>query len=223
MKHLEIYGDSILKGVMYIAEQGRYRLWKSPKLEQLVQEGYAIENHSRMGATIERGIASLERHGKYAENTTVVLEYGGNDCDYDWSRIAEDPHGSFLPHIPEQTFMQRYRYAVELARSKGAEVVLLPLVPIDAKKYFSWISRDKNADNILQWLGDVSMLSRWQEHYSRLVEGLAEELRCPIIDIRRDFLLSHQFETLLCSDGIHPTPAGHEMIAERLAGYLRTA
>lgn len=123
--------------------------------------------------------------------------------------------GSFLPHIPEQTIpCSCYRYAVELARSKGAEVVLLPLVPIDAKKYFSWISRDKNADNILQWLGDVSMLSRWQEHYSRLVEGLAEELRCPIIDIRRDFLLSHQFETLLCSDGIHPTPAGHEMIAD---------
>ncbi len=223
MKRLELYGDSILKGVMYVPEQGRYRLCDDGRFSPVEEQGYAVRNHSRMGATIRKGISSLERAEHYDEDTLVVLEYGGNDCDYDWQQIANDPNGSFLPHTPEGEFLDGYRRAVELAREKGAQVAILSMIPIDAQKYFSWISRNTNAQNILHWLGDVSMLSRWQEYYSRLVEGLAKALHCPLIDTRQVFLQSHRFNDLLCADGIHPTQAGHDLIGEHIAAYLQTA
>ena len=223
MKRVELYGDSILKGVMYVAEQGRYRLCRNAKLEALEGQGYVIRNHSRMGATIRKGISALERSDDYTEDTLVLLEYGGNDCDFDWQQIAANPNGRFQPHTPEPEFVDNYRRAVELARAKGAQVAILSMIPIDAQKYFSWISRNCNAQNILRWLGDISMLSRWQEYYSRLVENLAKSLRCPLIDIRQDFLMSHRFEDLLCADGIHPTQAGHDIIAGHIADYLQTA
>lgn len=223
MKRLELYGDSILKGVVYQSDVGRYRLCHSPRLDTLNAQGITVCNHSRMGATIQKGIRTLERREACPEDTLIILEYGGNDCDFDWSAIAADPAGSFLPHTPEKEFLQSYRSAVELARHQGAKVAMLSLIPIDAQKYFRWISRNLNKDNILRWLGDISMLSRWQEHYNRLVEGLAKSLSCPLIDVRRDFLLSHQFDSLLCDDGIHPTPAGHDLIAGHIARYMQGA
>ena len=223
MKQLELYGDSILKGVTYAAEQNKYRLCHRARFDELEQQGIAVNNHSRMGATVEKGVSILEKHAPYADDTLVILEYGGNDCDFDWAEVAENPQGTFLPHTPEDAFVAKYRYAVETARERGAEVAMLSLIPIDAGKYFSWITREKNGDNILQWLGDVSMLSRWQEYYSRLVEDLAASLRCPLIDIRREFLLSHRFGDLLSADGIHPTQAGHDLIADRIAAYTLAA
>lgn len=223
MQRLELYGDSILKGVVYQSDVGRYRLCHSPRLTSLAEQGVTICNHSRMGATIEKGVRTLERRETCPEETLVLLEYGGNDCDFDWAAIAADPAGTHQPHTPEAKFLDGYRSAVELARSQGAKVAMLSLIPIDAQKYFSWISRNLNKENILRWLGDVSMLSRWQEHYNRLVEGLAKSMSCPLIDVRRDFLLSHQFDSLLCADGIHPTPVGHDLIAGHIASYLQSA
>ena len=55
------------------------------------------------------------------------------------------------------------------------------------------------------------------------MEGLAKSLSCPLIDVRRDFLLSHQFGSLLCDDGIHPTPAGHDLIAGHITSYMQSA
>lgn len=222
MKKLELYGDSILKGVVYQSDVGRYRLCRSPRLTALEDDGVAVCNHSRMGATIHRGVRSLERQGPCSEDTLVVLEYGGNDCDYNWAEIAANPEGTFLPHTPEKAFLAGYRNAVEMARRKGAQVAMLSLIPIDAEKYFSWISRSLNKENILRWLGDVSMLSRWQEYYNHLVEGLAKSMGCPLIDVRRDFLMSHQFGSLLCDDGIHPTPAGHDLITGHIASFFQT-
>lgn len=222
MKHIELYGDSILKGVTYEETQDRYQLCHRPQLDALCKKGYTVKNHSRMGATIHKGISTLERRDRYEDGTVVILEYGGNDCDFNWSQIAENPTGCFTPNTPEKEFLENYGHAVKLAREKGAHVAILSLVPIDADKYFSWICKNKNADNIFRWLGDISMLSRWQEYYSRLVESLADKLHCPLIDIRRDFLLSHRFEKLLSADGIHPTQLGHDMIGNRIAQYMLT-
>ena len=80
-----------------------------------------------------------------------------------------------------------------------------------------WITRACDRDAVLSWLGDASMLYRWQEYYNRAVEELAYRYGCPMIDVRSAFLSSHRYPQLLCADGIHPSPAGHAMIDTLIA------
>ncbi len=221
-KHLEIYGDSILRGVTYSAENGRYGLCRKDRFSELTEAGIITKNNSRMGATIARGLALLRQNLKEsAADTVVLLEYGGNDCDYPWADVSNDPGGAFSPNIPEDRYVDMYKEAIEYTRSRGARPVIASLVPIDAEKYMKWITKNLNYENILRWLGDVSMLSRWQEYYSRTAERLAYETGTPLLDLRSAFLLSHDYKSLLCDDGIHPTERGHALIDKTIGDFCR--
>jgi hypothetical protein len=94
------------------------------------------------------------------------------------------------------------------------------MIPIDADRYMQTISSKNSYESILSWLGDASMLYRFQEHYNRIVEKLAFEMGCPMIDLRGEFLLSHDYKTLISADGIHPTEAGHDLIEGTLKNFL---
>jgi len=213
MKRLEIYGDSILRGVMYCADSGRYDLCRKNRFDSLAEYGIEAKNNCRMGATIARGFDLLKRNlADNAEGTLVLFEFGGNDCDFKWEDVSADPEGHFQPNTPEKQFEETYREMIRYAKAKGATPVISSLVPIDADKYMNWITRNLNYQNILHWLGDVSMLSRWQEYYSRLAERLAYTMDCPLLDLRSAFLLTHDYKGMLCEDGIHPTRMGHELI-----------
>lgn len=220
-KKIDIYGDSVLRGVMYDETTNSYKLREGYGFEQLREKGIEVRNNSRIGATIEKGKSALERKLEDCDRSTLVIfEFGGNDCDYEWKKVSEDPAATHLPHIEPEKFVATYSEAVKSALKKGAAVAITSLVPIDCKKYMSWISRNLNYENILGWLGDESMLFRWQEYYSHLVENLARELGCEFIDLRREFLLRHDFPRLLCADGIHPTQTGHELIEKTLVSFL---
>ena len=81
----------------------------------------------------------------------------------------------------------------------------------------NWISRNLSYFNILSWLGDSSTLYRWQEYYSHTAEKTAAETGFPTTDIRRPFLISHNYDELLSDDGIHPSIKGHALIDELIA------
>lgn len=220
-KKIDIYGDSVLRGVMYDEKTNTYKLREGYGFEHLREKGIEVRNNSRIGATIEKGKSALERKLENCDRSTlVILEFGGNDCDYEWKNISEAPAENHLPHIEPEKFIATYSEAVKSALKKGATVAMTSLVPIDCRKYMNWISRNLSYENILGWLGDESMLFRWQEYYSHLVENLARELGCEFIDLRRDFLLRHDFPNLLCADGIHPTQTGHELIEKTLVKFV---
>jgi len=220
MKQILIFGDSILKGVTYSEEAGRHKLLPD-RFSTLADMGYQVKNCSIMGATVAEGCTMLQRKlTDPASDTTVLLEYGGNDCDYQWSAISADHQADHQPKTPLDRFVARYGELVNYARDKGASVYICNLVPLDADKYIRWISRNLNYDTILGWLGDASMLYRWHEHYSRTTEKLAEALSCPLIDLRMPFLLSHRYRNLLSADGIHPTEEGHMLVEQTIAEAL---
>ena len=192
MKRLELYGDSILKGVMYVPEQGRYRLCNDGRFSPVEEQGYAVRNHSRMGATIHKGISSLERAERYDEDTLVVLEYGGNDCDYDWQQIANDPNGSFLPHTPEGEFLDGYRRAVELARTYPHVYAAVGWHPENCAPY-----TEDSLDALRAWarepkvvaIGEIGLDYYWEQNPPRELQqrvlrdqlALAQELDLPVI------------------------------------------
>lgn len=222
MKQLEIFGDSILRGVIYSEKKGKYGLSADCKYAQLEQYGVKVHNNCKMGATVQRGFSLLEKRLPSCDkDTTVLLEFGGNDCDYNWQEISENPGGSFLPFTPEKQFLETYAEAVSYARRQGATVAIASLAPISAPKYMNWISRGRSYDNILHWLGDVDHLARWQSYYNDLVEKLAASLSCKLFRLREVFLSTGRYDSLLCADGIHPTQTGHDLIVRSLKEFVQ--
>lgn len=235
MKRVLIFGDSILKGVYFSGEEGRHRLYRE-RSERMREAGYDVTNCSVMGATVATGEELLRRKLKDAlaetgadrvptgetkedsesEKPVVILEFGGNDCDYRWKEISEDPRKEYLPNTPEDNFLSRYAACVEYVRKAGARVFLCNLVPLEPEKYMSWISRDLSRDNILAWLGDIGRLYRWQKRYSENAEKLARAAGCPLIDLRRPFFATGRYGDFISPDGIHPTVEGHRIIDKAL-------
>ena len=113
--------------------------------------------------------------------------------------------------------LEIWRSCIRMAKAAGCRIFAANLVPIDAEKYFRWISRDKDGDAILRWLGDVSMLYRWHEGYSDLLSAAFLEEEIPLVDLREPFLRSHRFKSLLCADGVHPTPDGYGLVDRAIA------
>lgn len=217
MKKLLIYGDSILRGITYSEEAKKHKLCTGYKLPTLAALGYDVINHSRMGATVDRGLDMFEYTiAECDKDSTVIFDFGGNDCDFDWAAISADPLGRHRPHTEEPKFRALYTDMLDKAFKTGAEVYMCNLVPLMPDRYLSFISKDRSRENILSWLGDVTMLYRYQEHYNTVVEEIARTFCCPMIDLRTDFLLSHRCASLLSLDGIHPSEEGHDLIESLL-------
>ena len=203
-----------MKGVTFNEELNRYKLC-GYRFENLSEKGIEVENNSKMGATIEQGFEIMQDTLQDCdEDTLVVLEYGGNDCNYNWAEVSDDPDGSFLPNTPAERFTSVYRKMVEFAKSKGARVAICNLVPIDSTRFMNWVSKGLNYDNIMKWMGDVNRIARWQEYYSLLSEKVASATNCILLDLRSEFLTQRTLENMIGIDGIHPSLEGHRLLRD---------
>ncbi len=212
--HVTVYGDSILKGVLF--ENEKYVVehnWEQRLAERF---GLQIVNRARFGSTLPKAMARIEKDAETpcAEGELALLEFGGNDCDYDWAAIAAAPDDAHECKTPPAPFLDCYRRAIRLLRAAGRTPVLATLPPINAELYLRFLCRGGlSRENIVRWLGDVQRIYRWQENYSQMAEQLSREEATPLIDLRRPFLQdSRSPEALLCADGIHPSRLGQDLI-----------
>lgn len=217
---LSVWGDSIAKGVIFDEARGRYAICRDSCLQLLKREdGVTVENHSVMGQTSQDGLARMQpetiRPGEVA-----VIEYGGNDCDLDWKAVAEHPDVPQYGKVPVEQFSRNLEEMVKRARAADAEPVLVTPPPLIAQRYFAWVSRGLNAENIMKYLGDVEAIFRWQENYANHVCALAKRMSVKLVDIRSKMLATGT-EALMCVDGIHPNERGHRVIYEAVAPLLQ--
>ena len=150
----------------------------------------------------------------------MLLEYGGNDSDYDWPKIAAAPQQKHLPKTLLPDFEQAYGELISQGVSLGMQPVIMTLPPIDAQKYFNWFSRELDQQALLEWLGDIGIIYRHQEAYSLACLRLAKAYDCPVIDLRGAFLLRRDLDDLIGIDGLHPTPLGYELIWQQIAEFF---
>ena len=214
-----VFGDSIAKGVIYDALKSRYVLVKECCANLFEKAtGFIVKNYAKFGSTITRGKEIYVKHAdELAQYDRVVLEFGGNDCDFNWKEVSEEPDKTHLPNTDPHVFEQEYSELIDSVKENGGTPVLMSLPPLHAPRFFNWISKDLDRDAILHWLGgDMYYTYRWQESYNLAVCRLALEKNVPLVDIRQAFLEKINYEQYLCEDGMHPTKQGHQLISDVL-------
>jgi lysophospholipase L1-like esterase len=224
-KNVGVFGDSILKGIQVDAENKRYCVNNHIDVEQISRKhSLIIKNHSLFGSTIRKCSSMLQKcfeRGKSYD--IIVIEYGGNDCDFNWKEIADNPDAEHLPNTPPDIFVSTYCQIIDTLKTKCIVPVLTNLPPLEPQKFFDWFCRGLNKDNILKWLGSVNTIYRVQETYSRMVEKIAFETKTHLVDLRGAFLKHRHIENLLCEDGTHPNTEGQKIITDAFLNFAGIA
>ena len=207
-----------MKGIVW--EDGRYRPLNGGYAARFSERfGVEVCNRSHFGYTVRKGAVLLQRMLERGggDGDIVLLEYGGNDCDFDWEAVAADPQGRHNPKTTPEEFCELYGRLVSMLQSRGMRVALMTLPPIDAQRYLGWVAPEEHKRrSVLRWLGDSQVIYRFQEMYSGLAAKVAAQTGALLADIRPAFLTQHDMGSLLCRDGIHPNAAGHALIFDTL-------
>ena len=219
MTKITALGDSLTKGVVLNGEY-KYSLAANSYLDIVGRElDLHVINYGRFGSTIQTADAIADRHANAISGSEYTfIEYGGNDCDFDWMKIAESPQGEFSPNTSLADFKLHFLDLISKVRALGSKPVIISLPPILSAPYFSFFSRlmtDQQKANVIIWLGgDTGIISRWHESYNRALFAIAKESQTPIIDITTPFdTFRGDINSLYCADGIHPNEEGHKLIA----------
>jgi hypothetical protein len=207
--------------VAFDAAKGKYVRLKDSFVNRMAASGVRVANFSRFGCTITSGLEILA-HSKadLGDYGCVLLEFGGNDCDYNWAEVARDPFAGHVCNTPIDMFPVHYRAMVDAVVSGGGRPVLLTLPPIDDDRYFAHISQGLDAGGIMSFLGTARTIFTWHEKFSDLVASLAAELSLPLVDLRAGFLAAGGGRDMLCDDGVHLNSEGHALAFEILSEAL---
>lgn len=223
MSEIYAFGDSVLKGI--ILENDKYKVCKN-RFSNICEDvlNVVIENKAKFGSTISIGEKSFEKNLIMLDNPNVeyvVLEFGGNDCDFKWQEISDNPNIEHSPNIEINEFIKKYTEIIQVIKSKNKKPVLLSLPPIDSQRYMNKLSKNLNKENILKWMNNnIYFLTNWHERYNIEVFKLAINNNVSIIDITSKFLEQKDYSLFLCEDGIHPNEEGHKIISEAIQEHI---
>lgn len=214
-----IFGDSIAKGVV-LDEHGRY-IHSNVCFAELLGQERPVENLAVFGCRTGKGRALMERFSeKLSGFGSVLLMFGGNDSDYDWSEVEKNPDGAHDCRTPMKAFIADLKSMVSLAVEKGVKPFLVSTTPFNAKNYFKTLTTRYSEAALLKFLGDVVRMERWNTMYNLALFKLAHVMNLPIIDVCTPLLARKNLNELLCEDGIHPNEAAHKILFETVSGAL---
>ncbi len=224
MKKVAIFGDSVSKGVIYDPKLKKYTFGNGIDFKSIENRlNIKIDNYSKMGATITYGLDKLKAYlNQDPDVDIIVLEYGGNDSDFDWVEVSKNKSKDYQSKTPIDTYKKTLIEMIQLIKSKQIKPIVLTLPSINAKRYYKWISRlNINMKNVLFFLGDVEHIYRYHELYNVTILEVANQFNVEYIDIRKVFLKHSNDKELICQDGIHPTMHAEKLIVEDIISYIK--
>ena len=215
------FGDSIMKGVVFDGE--RHHTTENCFASILSHRiGKPLINCAKMGHTIADGWKMFERHRQQLQSgDTALIEFGGNDCDFPWAEIGNNPDTEHSPRTMLALFKEKYTSLIATLKGMGVRPLLFSLPPLQSERYFHYFTRAMNSlqkENIMRWLdGNIEFIANWHEHYNLAIYQIGAFTNTQVIDISSCFLSHPDYHDYICSDGIHPNEQGHRLIAAALA------
>jgi len=225
VRKIEVFGDSILKGIQINPFNKRYHVDNNIGVDMLCEKfSLNIVNRSKLGCTVIRGKALLDSYlKKPSDCAAILMDYGGNDCDFDWKAVSENPGAEHEPKTPISIFRKTYMEIINRIVEKGIRPVLTNLPPLEPQRYFDWFCKGLNKENILRWLDGVNTIYRYHEFYSRVIEEIARNTKTMLVDLRSAFLNERHIGRFLCEDGIHPNTEGQRLITQEFTSFCACA
>lgn len=216
LNNVGILGDSITRGVIWDELAGKYKLLKESAANLFGPDNNAVvKNYSKFGCTTKKALQLLPNIlEKDKEKGIMLLGLGGNDCDFNWDAVIQNPLSAHEPNVPIEDFKENTAEIIKQLLSSGKRPVVMTLPPIDSDKYFDWITKGcaRRAANLLTFLGDKNLIYRHQELYANALEKIALKYRLYIVPVREAFLKVHKYSDCLCVDGIHLNVKGQAAV-----------
>ena len=225
IRKIEVFGDSILKGIQINPRNRRYHVNNNIDIAMISKRfSLKINNRSKLGCMASKGKVMLDRYLKETPDCTAVLmNFGGNDCDFDWKGISDNPNIEHEPNTPINKFIKIYTDIINKLNTKGIRPIITNLPPLEPQRFFDWFFKDLNKENIMSWLKGVNTIYRHQEYYSRAVEEIARNTATMLVDLRGAFLRERHIGHFLCEDGIHPNTEGQKLITQEFTMFCASA
>lgn len=213
-----LFGDSIPKG-LYLEGAKIRRIRRCAADTVSAHFGLQLDNRSAFGMTLAKCVGKgyiSEFIGNAKRGDILAISLGGNDCDYDWEKVAQDPFAYHTPRTPLPLFEELLEKLISDLKRAGIRAAFTSLPPISSERYFKNVicAKADGAEVMKFFAGDVTNIARHQECYSNAVAKAAVGGGFPLIDCRTEFLMKPDFLDFLSDDGIHPNQAGHDLIAE---------
>ncbi|MBN1324927.1 MAG: SGNH/GDSL hydrolase family protein [Alphaproteobacteria bacterium] len=216
IEKISILGDSISKGVILDEISKKYKILKESAADLFSRENHVeIKNHAKFGCTSEKALDIIQNILKSETPSGIImLELGGNDCDFNWDNVAANPDADHQPNVTLEKFKQNIAKIIQMVKDTGRDLAFMTLPPIDSEKYFNWITRgDKTrVENIQRFLGERNYIYRHQELYAGALEEIATKNNIYKIPVRSGFLSIPRCCDYICDDGIHLNERGQDVM-----------
>ncbi|QSO48284.1 SGNH/GDSL hydrolase family protein [Alicyclobacillus mengziensis] len=213
------FGDSVTRGISYI--RGRLRIQKE-NYPALLQTAFAVDDDVEV---VNKGVFNdnsdllvlrMEDDVVAARPDYVLIEIGGNDCNFRWGEVASAKDEEHEPIVPLDRYLVNLQKMVERMRQEGATPILMNLLPLDPVRYYNHIYQ-QHGSNVAHWIACCGGIEHWHGLYNRALVQLVSRLNVLTIDVRTAFKQAADFSVLLSDDGIHPTVAGYRVMAKTVA------
>ena len=210
---LVVFGDSILKGVITIPEsKNLFDVTPNDSLTLAQKElGFELDNRSIYGNITSKGLVKLQKFfEKGGSADFCVIEFGSNDCDYDW--------GTLIQKVPLEQYLDNLAQMIKLCRDNKITPLMMGLIPYVCDDWFKTIIKGQNEAAILNFLGGTAeTLGKNQLIYKNAQAEFVQKNNVQFLD---PWTIFEGHKELMCYDGIHPNEKGYELLSKAWIKFL---
>lgn len=214
---ISVYGDSILKGAVTGTNSGHlFDIIEDSSLVIACKNlNLELNNQSVFGSIVSKTQRRLKKDiEKQIVGDLAIIESGGNDCDYDWAVVSENPDENILPRTPLNDFINIFDQMISLVRENKITPLVMTMPPLVADNWFTHICKNHNEENIKKFVkNDFLKLYQNHELYNLKLVEYCQKNNIQIVDMRKAMLEHPNYRSLMCLDGIHPNEDGYKYMA----------
>ncbi|KAA0547165.1 SGNH/GDSL hydrolase family protein [Bacillus sp. BGMRC 2118] len=213
------FGDSLTRGVSFV--NGRLKIMKrnypAVLLDLLSKTNKGMEeiqviNKGVFNDNSDLLMKRLDRDVIREKPDFVIIEIGGNDCDFAWASVAEKPYAEHEATVPLDRYIHNLEAIITKIRQEGITPILSTLPPLDPVRYYQRITKSFSSQ-VSEWICKVGGIEFWHSQYNSAVQKVAEDWDVLLIDVREAIKSTGDLKSLISEDGIHLTEKGYEVFA----------